>query len=62
MSLEAQSLVVHLTVLLAAGWLARMAWQTMISRKPGSCGGCASKGCETKPAEPQVFTLTRPKG
>ncbi len=37
-----QNLAVLVAVLAAAGYLARLAWQTVARRKAAACGGCGS--------------------
>jgi hypothetical protein len=37
-----QNLAVLLAVIAAAGYLSRLAWQTVSRRKAAACGGCGS--------------------
>lgn len=52
-----QSAVAGLIVLVAAGYLARRAWQAMRRQRAASCGACASCPAERGSTEPPLVAF-----
>ena len=58
MNWDWQNLIVLAMVAVAAGYVVRLTWTSVLARRQSACGNCRNCGSEDQPRD--VFSITSP--